>query len=67
MAQYNPNSKPRPGEITFKSWVIREAKRTGLKQSTIYNYLNEGRIPYPVVRKVNQRVIFVLIDSDYEI
>jgi hypothetical protein len=67
MKPYNPDWVPRPGEITFKAWVTMEAKRTGLAPGTIYNYLSEGKWPYPTVRKLNQRVMFVLIESDYEI
>jgi len=51
-------------EIPMKEWLSQEAKRTGMKPQTIYMRLSRKReFYYPTLklRRVNQRVVFMLV------
>lgn len=53
----------RPPEIPFKQWVIEEAERRGLGYHGIYHHFRVGRYPNITLRKVNQRVVFVTVNT----
>ena len=48
-------------EIPFKEWKMTMAQSAGLKFSTLQKKLSDGSFPYPKVRRVNKRVIYVPI------
>lgn len=48
-------------EIPFKQWRIEEAQRLGISVSTLNMRLSRGTVPYPPVRRVNKRIVFVKV------
>ena len=60
---YVPRNAPQPGEITLKQWVQTEAEYRHTTASAIHNRINRGCYPNLVLRRVNQRVIFVKMNT----
>lgn len=54
-------SPQRPGEITFKQWVMMKAEEFGITLESAYDRFYHGRLKCPNKRVVNSRVIFVKI------
>jgi hypothetical protein len=63
-------------EIPFKQWRLDEAERLGISEQSLINRLygqkgQRTRIPMPKIRRVNQRVLFVIVPTtqplDYSI
>ena len=55
------NNRPGVGEIPLKQWIALQAELRGRSTGAIENMLSRGQIPYPEVRRVNSRVVFVKI------
>jgi len=49
-----------PSAVPLKAWRIESAQRLGLKEGTFNNRLYRGKIPYPKVKALNQREIYVI-------
>lgn len=50
-------------EIPMKQFRVEEAKRIGISPASLANDWSRGRRPYPKVRRVNKRVVFVIIET----
>jgi len=62
-----PRNTLKPNEIPFKQWRFEMAERLGISEASVVNriYTNGSprkRIPYPPVRRVNARVVFVILN-----
>ncbi len=54
---------PRPGEIQMKVWREAESRRLGVGEGAIAMKLNRGGYPELRVRRVNKRVVYVMIQN----
>ena len=48
-------------EILFKNWKRETAEKLGIKVHALECRLSEGAHPYPPLRRVNKRVIYVIV------
>ena len=55
-----PKNVPRSGEMEYKNWLVMKCDELGIKRSTLEMRISRGTYPKPVMRKVNQRVLFVV-------
>ncbi len=61
------NARMKPNEIPFKQWCYEAAQRLGITEECVLNRIYAvkdpaKRIPYPPVRRVNARVVFVILN-----
>lgn len=49
-----------PNETTLKSWLMDRAKQLGISYSGVYMRLVRGKEPWPELRRVTARTIFVI-------
>lgn len=54
----------RTTEIPFKRWRYEEGDRLGLKAQSIFMRVQRGHYPYLRLRRVNKRVVFVVVAGD---
>jgi hypothetical protein len=50
---------PRPGEVPLKQWIWEQSEKQNVSYDNMVHRLYRGRVPYPEVRRINARVIFV--------
>lgn len=57
------NSKPRQGmqEIPFKQWRVEEGQRLKISEHAVFNRVQRGHYPDLELRRVNKRVVFVVL------
>ena len=48
-------------EILFKNWKRETADRMGISVHALECRLSDGYYPYPPVRRVNRRVLYVIV------
>lgn len=53
------NSRPQPGEIPFKTWLLNEAERLGISYSGVFMRWQRGKYPHIKRRVVNRNAMFV--------
>ena len=58
-ARKAPRLKPKPGEVRLRAWLKTTAIGLGLTAHGLYCRLSKGKTPWPKLRVVNRRVIFV--------
>lgn len=55
--------RPLPGEVAFSEWAELEAERSGLSMQGVYMKFSRGGFPGLKVRKVHDRLRFVLVNG----
>lgn len=50
-------------EIPLKQWVWEQAEKHKTSYDNMVHRLYRKRIPYPPVRRVNKRVVYVLLEN----
>lgn len=56
-------NRPEPRTIRFKEWLLTEADRLRIDERTLRNRIFRGTHPMPPHRRINCRVIEVLVDE----
>lgn len=62
--EQQPETEPKPGEVTLKKWAMDMASTEGVKPVAIHMRLSRGTMPQPPLRRVNQRVMFVRVGEE---
>lgn len=57
---------PRDGEITLKEYLNRKGAQRGITGHGFYHRLDRGLEPWPAIRRVNARVIYVTPEHQHE-
>lgn len=52
-----------PNSIPWKTWLYDTASAMSVKPRALYRRITRGRHPMPPVIRVNQRVIFVVLNQ----
>lgn len=50
-------------EIPMKEWRVQKAAELGVSPTVVAARLSKGQMPYPTVRRVNKRVVFVQLNQ----
>ena len=53
-----------PTEVPWKLWTYEQAAKLGLTPDALRARIMRGKYPVPKIRKVNQRVWFVVCDKE---
>ncbi len=48
-----------PGETSLKEWRSQIALDRGVKPQTVYMWMVRGKMDWPIMRRVNSRVVYV--------
>lgn len=59
-------AQPQPNEVFHKEWLHTRAEELGIRPPTLAMRIFRGKHPKPTVRRVNQRVIFVVKHEDVQ-
>lgn len=59
--EQQPETEPKPGEVALKQWAMDLASAEGVKPVTIHMRIKRGTMLKPPMRRVNQRVVYVMV------
>ena len=57
----HPDTIARPGEMFIGDWLVKEGAKLGLSGPAIRHRLKRGDYPHLKLRRVNARVVFVIL------